>query len=199
MPGFPQKRFYTVEEYYALERAAHHKSDYYKGEIFDMSGGTIRHSRISANVNGALWSRLRDKPCASFESNLRVCIRPSGLRCYPDATVICGPIEYDEDDAARETITNPTAVFEVLSPSTEAYDRGVKGEGYRTVESLQAHLMISQSRPHVELFERQPDGRWLLTDFTGREAVIALPALGIQLPLSEIYDRVEFDPEPMAG
>src|SRR4051812_24533660 len=116
----PVKR-YTPQEYYVLERAAAYKSDYYKGEIFAMSGGTVAHSRISSNLVREVGNRLKGSPCDAYESNLRLKVKATGLRCYPDASVYCGKLERDPEDSSGETVTNPTVLFEVLSPSTEAY------------------------------------------------------------------------------
>jgi Uma2 family endonuclease len=192
----PVKR-YTPQEYYALERQAEYKSDYYKGEIFNMSGGTANHSLITANIAGEVRNRLKGKPCRAYESNLRLAILATGLRCYPDVSVYCGPLQFDPEDNTGETATNPTVLFEVLSKSTEGYDRGLKAENYRQIASLRAYVLVSQRGPHVEVFERQANGHWLLGDANGLDAVLTLPAIGIDLPLAEIYDGVEFlPPEP---
>jgi Uma2 family endonuclease len=183
---------YTPQEYYALEREAQYKSEYYKGEIFAMSGGTARHSLISANVIREVGNLLKRKPCRAYESNLRVKVIPTGLRTYPDASVFCGPLQFDDEDPAGETATNPTVLFEVLSKSTEAYDRGRKFDQYRQVESLRAYVLVSQAEAQVEIYQRQPDGNWLLHVEKGLQAVLQIPAIGIDLPLSEVYDGVDF-------
>jgi Uma2 family endonuclease len=189
----PLKR-YTPQEYYALEREAEYKSDYYQGEIFNMSGGTARHSLISVNLGREVSSRLKGKPCRAYESNLRLVVLATGLRCYPDLSVYCGPLHFDPEDKSGETATNPTLLVEVLSKSTEGYDRGLKAENYRRIESLRAYVLVSQVKAHVEVYERQPSGSWLLRDANGPDAVLALPAIGVELPLAEIYDGVEFPP-----
>jgi Uma2 family endonuclease len=189
----PVKR-YTPQEYYALEREAEYKSDYYQGEIFNMSGGTANHSLISTNLAGEIRNRLKGKPCRAYESNLRLNVLRTGLRCYPDVSVYCGPLQLDPEDSAGETATNPTLLFEVLSKSTEAYDRGLKAENYRQIESLRAYVLVSQTKAHVEIFERQGDGPWVLGEANGLDAVLKLPAIDIELPLAEIYAGVEFPP-----
>ena len=136
----------TPAEYYRLEREAEYKSDYYQGEIFAMAGGTIRHSTICNNLGGELRNRLKGTPCRAYESNLRLKVLATGLRTYPDVSIYCSPLERDPEDPFAETLTNPTALFEVLSPSTEAYDRGLKAGNYRTISSLQAYILISQDR-----------------------------------------------------
>jgi Uma2 family endonuclease len=187
---------YTPEEYYALERSANYKSDYYQGEIFAMAGGTARHSLITSNIAGEVRQRLKGKPCRAYESNLRMAVLATGLRTYPDVAVYCGPLIFDKADAAGETAVNPTVLFEVLSKSTEAYDRGLKSENYRRVESLQAYVLVSQDAPHVEIYERQAGGSWLLREVNTVDAVLSIPALEIDLPLAEVYDGVPFPPPP---
>jgi Uma2 family endonuclease len=189
----PVKR-YTPPEYYALEREAEYKSDYYEGEIFNMSGGTARHSLITGNIAGEVRQRLKGKPCRMYESNLRLNVLRTGLRCYPDVSVYCGPLQFDPEDSAGETATNPTLLFEVLSKSTEAHDRGLKAENDRQIESLRAYVLVSQVKAHVEIFERQVNGPWVLREANGPDAILGLPAIDIDLPLAEIYAGVEFPP-----
>jgi Uma2 family endonuclease len=192
-------KHYTPEEYYALERAADYKSDYYQGEIFSMAGGTALHSLISSNVAGEVRQLLKGKPCRVYESNLRMAVLATGLRSYPDVGVYCGPLVFDPADTSGETAVNPSVLFEVLSKSTEAYDRGLKAENYRRVETIQAYVLVSQDAPHVEIYERQTGGNWLLREVNTLEAVLSIPALGIALPLAEIYAGVGFPPPPEAG
>ena len=184
---------FTPQEYYDLERTAEYKSDYYDGEIFAMSGGTSRHSRICANVSREVGNRLKGTPCAEYESNLRLKVKATGLRTYPDVSVYCGPLEYDEEDKDGETVTNPTILFEVLSPSTEAYDRGFKSANYRRIETLQAYVLVSQDTAHAEIYQRQADGSWRFSEVRGTDAVLSLPPISVEVPLAEIYDRVKFD------
>ena len=184
---------YTPSEYYELERAATYRSDYFRGEIFAMAGGSRRHSIIVTNIVGGLWQRLQGEPCVPYESNLRLKIKSTGLRTYPDASVYCGqPVRDDEDDDG-ETFTNPSALFEVLSPSTEGYDRGTKSRGYRLIDSLAVYALVSQSEPHIEVYERQPDSSWRLREVHGLHETLSLPSIGVELPLAEIYKRVVFD------
>ena len=191
--GIPQpKRRFTPQEYYELERAATYKSDYYDGEIFDTSGGSIRHSLISTNIAGEVGNRLKGKPCRAYESNLRLKTRSNGLRNYPDVSVYCGPLDRDEEDSSGETVTNPTVLFEVLSNSTEGYDRGPKAASYRTIPSLAAYVLVSQESPHMEIYERQPDDSWLLREVRGLDAVLTIRPINIDLPLAEVYDGAEF-------
>jgi Uma2 family endonuclease len=188
----PVKR-YTPQEYYALERNAPYKSDYYRGEIFAMAGGTSRHSLIAGNIIGELHQRLKGSACAVYESNLRLKIQATGLRTYPDAAVYCTALERDEEDKDGETVTNPTVLFEVLSRTTEAYDRGLKAANYRQIPSPRAYLLVSQQEPGVEMFERQAGGSWLLSEARGREASLTISSIAVTLRLADVYDRINFD------
>lgn len=196
----PRVKRYTPQEYYRLERDAEFKSDYYEGEIFPvgevlaMAGGTAEHSLICGNLIREVGNRLKGGPCTVYESNLRLKIIATGLRTYPDMNVYCEKLLRDEEDEDGETYLNPTVLFEVLSKTTEAYDRGFKADCYRQVPSLRAYGLVSQTAPHIELFERQPDGLWALREAKGLESILSIPPLRIELPLAEVYARVEFGP-----
>ena len=187
--------FYSAAEYYELEREADYRSEYFQGEIFAMAGGSPRHSMISANLLRELGNGLKGKPCAPYESNMRLAVKATGLRSYPDASVYCGKLELDPEDPTQQTAINPTVLFEVLSPSTERWDRGRKAEHYRQIPSLKAYLLITQEKPHVELIERTADGSWRLREASGTEGSLPIECLGIDLELAGLYERVEFDPE----
>ncbi|MEZ0276044.1 MAG: Uma2 family endonuclease [Roseimicrobium sp.] len=188
--------FVTPQEYYARERAADFKSEYYLGEVFAMAGTTARHARIGSNLLTELNLRLRGGSCASYTSDLRVKVQATGLRTYPDASVFCGKLEFDLEDKWKDTAVNPTMLFEVLSDSTEAYDRGTKAEQYRRIVSLKAYVLINQGTAHVEHFERQEDGTWRLTEASGLDSTLRLSALGIDLPLGDLYAGAELDEPP---
>jgi Uma2 family endonuclease len=189
---------FSLEDYYALEAVAGRRSEYYGGEIFAMAGGSFRHSQICARFISELGQKLRGKACRPYDSNLRIKIGATGLVTYPDASVFCEPPLADSADKAGQTAVNPTVVVEVLSKSTEAYDRGKKAENYRQIESLKAYLLIAQSEPHIELYERHGDGFWFLTEAVGLEAVLAVPSLNIELALGDVYDGVDFGAEEAA-
>jgi Uma2 family endonuclease len=189
----PQKR-YTPQEYYALERDAAYKSDYYDGEIFAMSGGTGPHSRIIANIVGEIHYRLKGTPYAVYESSLRVLVRATGLRTYPDASVFCGEIDYDPEDPEKTTATNPTVLFEVLSPTTELYNRGAKADHYRRIESLKTHVLIAQASAHVEVYHRQSKATWMFSEEREITGKLVIPSIKVELALADIYAGVEFPP-----
>ena len=198
------KKYYTPAEYYELEAKADYKSDYYNGEIYpcgevgpdgqliSMAGGSVRHSLICMNVGGELRQALKGGPCKVVESNVRLRILATGLRTYPDVSVYCGQRQHDSEDPAGQTLLNPTVLFEVLSPSTEGYDRGIKASHYRRIESLRVLALVSQTSPHVELHVRGDDGKWVIEEREGMDAVIELGAISARLPLSEIYADVDF-------
>ncbi len=183
----------TPEEYLAFERAAHEKHELIDGEIVAMSGGSPQHVLIANNIGGELRSLLRLGPCRVFGSDLRVQISDSDLYTYPDVTVVCESPRFEDD--RRDSLVNPLVIFEVLSDSTESYDRGEKFARYRTLPSLADYVLVSQKRPLVEHFHRQGDGSWLLRAFGAGER-LPLPSLGCEIAVDEIYLKV-FD-EPAA-
>lgn len=189
MPTQPKIR-YTAEEYLALERAAEYKSEFYAGEIFAMAGASEAHNLIVANIVGELRSQLKGRPCKTYPSDMRLKVPPTGLYTYPDVMVVCGKSLLDDEE--QDTLLNPTLIIEVLSPSTESADRGSKSGHYRKLESLQEYLLVSQTNPHVEHYSRHPDHRWLLSEAEGLQSEIRLSSVECVLPLSEIYDKVEF-------
>jgi Uma2 family endonuclease len=182
----------TPEEYLAQERAAETKSDYLDGEMIAMTGASLRHGDVVTNLMLALGTRLKGGPCRVHASDLRVLVSATGLYTYPDITVYCG--EPILTDSYFDTLTNPTLLIEVLSPSTAAYDRGTKLEHYRRLESLRECLFVAQERPKIEQYTRQEDPKsWLLTELTDLAASIVLPSIGCQVPMTEVYDRVRLD------
>lgn len=192
--GMPagKRRHYTVEEYLRLEEDSSEKHEYRDGEIVAMAGGSPDHSLILANTIGELRNHLKGKPCRLYESNLRIKDVRKVLYHYPDATVVCGPTLYDPQEAKKMTVINPRVIVEVLSSSTEGYDRGVKFSRYREIESFEEYVLIAQEGLSVETFLRQPDGTWSLAAYNGRDAIAKIRCLGIDLPLAEVYAGVEF-------
>jgi Uma2 family endonuclease len=182
-------------EYLDLERAAEFKSEFFEGEMFAMAGGTLLHSLIATNVAGEFRNKLHGSQCVPFNSDLRLKVLLSGLYTYPDVSVICGSPQLVE--GTEDTVTNPTVLVEVLSDSTEAYDRGRKFEHYRQIPSLREYLLVSQKEPRIEQFIRQPADRWLLNEASGLDAKLELPALGVTVSLAEIFRNVVFAPVPL--
>jgi Uma2 family endonuclease len=192
MSAVPESRF-SLEEYLSRERVAEYKSEFYQGEIFAMTGGSPTHNLISVNVVSRLRASLRGSGCRPFSSDQRVRIPANGLSTYPDIAVVCGELQLDDKD--QDAITNPVIIFEVLSKSTERYDRGKKFHLYRELESLQEYVLVSQTEAQVERFVRQDDGDWLLTVLKGPEAILKFASIDVSLTLSEIYEDIEFQPE----
>ena len=191
-------KFVSAEQYLTQERQAKFKSEYYRGEVFAMSGGSPTHSLIAANFVGACWASLKGKPCKVFNSDLRVKVEPSGLYTYPDASIVCGELQFC--DAQKDTITNPTVLVEVLSESTEKYDRGAKSGYYRQIESLKELVLISQSEAIVERFTRQSGGGWLLIESRGVSEHVRLESVGFSIAMAELYRGVTFEgAEPQFG
>ena len=182
----------TPQEYLIRERQASFKSEFYQGEIFAMGGGSANHSLIAANFVREAGNALKDKPCAVFNSDLRVQVQSTGLYTYPDATIVCGELEFDDDQ--RDTVINPTVIVEVLSDSTEKYDRGRKSKHYRQIASLKELILISQDRPNIERFTRQPNGEWLFHEQKDLSENFELKSLGITVAISELYRNVTFEP-----
>jgi Uma2 family endonuclease len=184
------KTFLTPEQYLEIERKAEFKSEYYQGEMFAMAGASLEHNQLVAAVVGELGQQLRHRPCQVLPSDMRVAIRATGMYAYPDATVCCG--EPQLLDGQMDTLLNPAMIVEVLSRSTEGYNRGEKFDHYKTIESLTAYLLVSSDRVHLDLFMRSADGRWTLASADGREDVMELPSIGCKLALADLYERVEF-------
>jgi Uma2 family endonuclease len=174
-------------EYLALERASEMKHEYADGEIFAMSGGTFEHSATAANILGELRSALADRGCSVLTSDMRVHIPATGRYVYPDGSVVCAEPAFEDDK--RDTLMNPMVVIEVLSDSSEAYDRGDKFAQYRTVPSIQEYVLASQKAPCIEVFTRQADGSWVLRTYQAGERAV-LSAVGCELPVDEAYRRV---------
>jgi Uma2 family endonuclease len=192
----PSAQSVSADEYVRQERAATYKSEYYAGEMYPMPDAGPEHSLITANIIGELGNLLKGTDCAPYDSNLRLWVRKSGLYTYPDASVICGPAEFA--DERRDMVTNPAVIVEVLSDSTETYDRGNKFEHYRTLPSLREYVLVSQKAPLVDIFTRRDGAAWALTPVRGLEAIAPLESMGVELRLREIYDRIEFtDPAPL--
>ena len=186
------RSYVTPEQYLQQEDLAEFRSEYWNGEIVAMSGGAPRHNRIIRNLNRRLGNQLDGSPCEPFASETRVRVRECNTYFYPDALIVCGTPEYEQGGA--EMLLNPTIVFEVLSSSTEAIDRGSKFACYRTLPSLQFYILIQQDAPIVEMYARQADDTWLLTVLKGMDATLLLNNAGVVLPFSEIYQNVVFPP-----
>ncbi|MFN8494786.1 MAG: Uma2 family endonuclease [Caldilineaceae bacterium] len=190
------KIYVTPVEYLTGERKREFKSEYWNGEVYAMAGASERHNLISLNVAAELRAQLRKRTCRAYSSDMRVKISATGLYTYPDVVVVCGKPQFEDED--NDTLLNPTVLVEVLSKSTESYDRGKKFENYRTLDSLTEYLLIAQDRSYIEHYVRQADNQWLLSEAKALEDVIELPTIECKLALADVYDKVDFQSRPRA-
>lgn len=179
------------EAYLARERAAEVKHEYWHGELFAMAGASRRHNVLVANLVRVLGNALLDRPCEVYPSDMRVASAARDVFTHPDVTVVCGQPSFADD--AHDTLLDPLIIVEVLSDSTEAYDRGKKFEHYRRIASLRHYVLVAQDQPLVELYTRQGDGTWMLSEHRMGD-VVTLTAAGCELQVAEVY-RKAFDPD----
>ena len=182
----------TAEQYLESERAAEFRSEYYCGQIYAMAGGSYQHAQIIGGLVREFGNALKKRLCAVVPTDLRLRVSPQGLYTYPDVVVICGDPQFA--DNRQDTLLNPALIVEVLSPTTEGYDRGFKFAQYRTVASLEEYVLVAQAEPRVEVFRRQRDGHWLLSEAFGLESTCRFESLDCTLALADIYDKVTFPP-----
>ena len=182
------KTFLTPEQYLEIERKAEYKSEYFQGETFVMAGGSPSHNQLGPNLIGELRPQTRGR-CRLYSSDMRIRVPATGLYTYADVIAVCGKPQLEDDH--RDVLLNPVLIVEVLSPSTESYDRGRKFEHYRSIETLQQYLLLSQDRVHMELFTRQPSGPWMLTDATGPDQTVELTSIGCRISLADVYEDVD--------
>jgi Uma2 family endonuclease len=185
----------SPEEYLAFERSSEQRHEFADGEIFAMSGGTREHSLVAVNIAGELRLALLDRPCEVHASDMRIKIQATKRYLYPDASVVCGPPAFE--DATRDTLLNPVVIVEVLSDSSEAYDRGDKFGQYRTIETLKEYVLASQKEARIEHFRRLPDGSWLLR-ILQRGDRVRLESIDGEIAVDRAYLKV-FDPPPGEG
>lgn len=185
-------KYISPEEYLATERASLERHEYFDGEIFQMSGASDEHNTITVNVTASLHSQLKKRPCKAYQSDMRVHIPKTGLYTYPDIAVVCGKPEFLPDEQL-DTLTNPILIVEVLSASTEGYDKGIKFDNYRSLESLREYVLVSQDSKRVIRYTKQSDGSWNLMDFIGDKTEIELTSIECSLTMDDIYDKVDFE------
>jgi Uma2 family endonuclease len=186
MASEPKQRL-TIAEYLDFERRSETKHDYLDGDVFAMTGASRSHNRITLNIALALETEIGDRDCEVFANEMRV-LTPTHLFTYPDVVVACSPLQFDDGEV--DTLLNPLLVVEVLSKSTEAYDRVTKLAHYRTIPSLAEVLLVAQGKVHVEQYIRQGGTEWLLRESDDFDASLELPALGCSLDLSRVYRKV---------
>ena len=190
----PARPKMTIAEYLDFEEAAETRHEYDDGDIVDMSGGSYESSTIENNLAGELRNRLRGNPCRPHGTNLKVRISRARKYRYPDALIVCEPVQFDPDDRRKHSILNPRAVFEILSPSTEKRDRTTKFDDYRSIDGFEEYVLISQTTLRAESYYRGLDGTWQFDVQVGLEATLRVKSVGIDLPLGELYLGVTFPP-----
>jgi len=178
----------TEEQYLALDRVAEVRSEFLDGEMIAMSGGSTNHARLQQNIAGELYIRLQGSGCEAFGSDLRIRVS-ARMYTYPDLSVVCGKLRLADDH--RDTLLNPIVIFEILSPSTEKYDRGLKFRYYRTIDSLTDYVLVDQDQVRIEQFSREADGTWTLHDYQKVDEELKIASIGVSMPLGRIYDRIE--------
>jgi Uma2 family endonuclease len=180
--------FVSPDEYLVRERAAECRSEYLNGVIVAMAGGTFAHDLICGNVQRHLGNQLAARPCYVFSSDMKVRIARANLFRYPDVSAVCGPVLFH--DHLQDAYENPSLIVEVLSPTTERYDRTEKFALYRFLDSLTEYLLIAQDRCHAQLFRNQPGGSWTEQTYTSPESLIVLESIGYTLELGQLYEKV---------
>src|SRR5262245_7942569 len=190
-----QPRVYlTIAEYLARERAGDTKHEFFAGQVYALAGGSEQHNLIAGNVLASLHAQVRKRSCTVYPSDMRLKIPHTNLYTYADISVVCGQAQFE--DVQRDILLNPNVIVEVLSPSTENYDRGKKFQNYRTLDSAHEYLLIAQDTYHIEHYIRQPDNQWLLSEADSLDATIELPTINCTLALADVYEKVTFEITP---
>jgi len=189
------KRKYTLEEYFELERSTNERLEYWNGEIFSMSGGSDEHDQIESNTHLSLRLALRERECRVFTGNMRIKVPSLPPYRYGDVSALCGQPIFEKIGGV-DTLTNPALIIEVLSESTEAYDRGDKFTHYKSIPTLREYLLIAQHRPHITQYYKQEDGSWGYREVNNVSTSLYLPSVDCVLELSEVYRDVIFPAAP---
>jgi Uma2 family endonuclease len=184
----------SEEQYLALDRAAEVRSEYVDGEMYAMSGGSMNHAQLQSNILVEFHTGLRDRDCRIYASEFRVCVSANRNYLYPDVVIVCGKPQLP--DARQDILLNPTAIFEVLSPSTASYDRGPKFRQYRAIESLKEYVLVDQNQVLIERYSRQESGLWTYRDYQSLDDELKIDTIGASVPLRRVYDQVEFPEQP---
>lgn len=189
----PSRPPHTLEEYLEYEETSAVKHEFHSGEILAMSGASPEHALITANAIAALHAKLRGGSCRVYSSDLKIAVGPEPEVQYPDASIVCGPLVFHPGDSKKRLVINPRIIVEVLSQTTEAHDRGDKFRYYRTLDSFEEYILISQTAPQIETFVRNADGTWIIAEtYTGLTASVRLRSIQVELPLSDIFVGITF-------
>jgi Uma2 family endonuclease len=191
------KRFLTPEEYLEIEDKAEYKSEYFAGEMFAMAGGSDNHSLLAVEAARILGNQFVGRPCLVYNSDMRIRVSKTGLYTYPDVSAVCGPSQLE--GGHNQTLLNPNLIVEVLSPSTEAYDRGRKFEHYRTIPSLTQYVLIATDRVHADVFTRGNEGVWMLASASKPDDMLHLTSVDCTMRLADLYEKTGLlEPPPQA-
>ncbi|MDQ2747491.1 MAG: Uma2 family endonuclease [Acidobacteriota bacterium] len=186
------KPIYNAEQYLALEATAEYRSQFYEGEIYAMAGASRRHNVAAGNIYADLHFQLRNRPCEIYQNDMRVKVA-ADFYTYPDIVIVCGEPQIEKKHG--ENLLNPKVIIEVLSPSTEKFDRGEKARLYRLMPSLEEYVLIAQNARHLEHFVRQANGGWLLTELSDAAEFLELPTIDCRVTLGDIYAKIDFSAE----
>lgn len=192
MSAIPKTKL-TAKEYLEFERKSEERHEFFAGEIFAMSGAKRNHNKIVGNLSGLVWQHLKGKDCEFYPTDMRVFVPQTGLYTYPDLVVVCGEPQFQDD--VFDTLLNPVLLVEVLSDSTEGYDRGRKFQHYRSIESLREYVLVSQNEARIEKYIKTGDGFWLLSEAVGLDSEIEFSSIECLIPLHEVYDKIDFSDE----
>ncbi|HEX8887806.1 MAG TPA: Uma2 family endonuclease [Pyrinomonadaceae bacterium] len=182
---------YTLEEYFELERKSEERFEFWNGEVFCMSGVSPEHAQLEVNFISQLNSRLTGKGCRIFPANIRIKVPSAPPYRYADVSALCGEAKFEEIGGIR-AVTNPTLIVEILSGSTEAYDRGEKFTHYQSITSFREYLLIAQHRPHITHLIKQEDGSWIYKEYNDLADIVKLTSMNCELAMSEVYENVSF-------
>jgi Uma2 family endonuclease len=185
----PAIKHVTEAEYLSFERSSQERHEYYKGEIYLMSGASFKHNIIEDNVRGSLHEFLKGRKCRSFGSNLRVHVPKNTLYTYPDILIVCDAPKFVDNEF--DTLLNPAVLIEILSPSTGNYDRGAKFDLYRDIDSLKEYILIDSASVHCVRYKKNLDNTWTLSEFKNLHDTFPITTIDLQLQLSEVYSGVD--------
>ena len=192
MSAIPKTKL-TTQDYLEFERKSEIKHEYFDGKIFAMAGAKRNHNIVNQNLNGLVWQHLKNKDCESYSGDMRIFVPETGLYTYPDLVVVCSEPQFQDD--VFDTLLNPTLLIEVLSESTEGYDRGKKFQHYRSIGSLQEYILVSQDEAWIEKYVKHGDGFWLLSEAVGLDSSIEFSSIKCNIALAEVYDKIDFSVE----
>ncbi len=188
--GIPELKYMTEQEYLAFERSSSEKHEYYQGDIFNMSGASQKHNKVDSNLRTEIGSFLKNAKCNVYGSNLRVHVKTESLYAYPDILVVCGEEKYLDNEF--DTLTNPSLIIEILSPSTADYDKGLKFELYRALESFKEYVLIDPVKIHVTHYQKNTDSSWLMKEYKNIDDYLILVSIDMKLTLKDCYNGIDF-------